>query len=156
MKENEANSLELMIGHEEAIRKLYERFAERFADQRALWGELAEEELRHADCLRELWASEPIRKWFQNSAELKRVAIQGSIDYVEAQQERTERGEVDLLEALSIAKDLEEALIEKQFVRLNIAGPDEVKKVVRELVADTHRHRKRIAESLDFYKNSPR
>jgi len=156
MQENEANSLELMIEHEEAIRKIYERFAELFADQRALWGEMAKEELRHADCLRGLWASEPIRRWFQITPEFKRLAIQGSIDYVEAQRKRAERGELDLLEALSIAKDLEEALIEKQFVRLNISGPEEVKKVVRELVADTHRHRKRIAESLDFYKNSPR
>ncbi len=59
---------------------------------------------------------------------------------------------MSLLEALSIANDLEEALIEKQFISLNISGPEEVRTVMKGLVADTQRHRKMIAEKLNFHK----
>lgn len=156
MTDGEVNSLEMMIRHEEAIGQLYDLFSGLAPDHRDFWKKMAEDERRHADCFRDLSSKESIRMWFQTNSAFKRLAIQGSLDYIEAQKGRTLQGAIGLLEALSIARDLEDALIEKQFVGLNLGGPDEVKRVVRELVSETHRHRKAISANLDSQKDAKR
>ena len=150
------NSLDLMIRHEEAVGHIYEHFAELFPDQRVFWEQMAREEEKHADCLRGFAAKESLKKWFQSNAALQRLAIQGSIDYVQTQRERAGKGGVGLVEALSIALDLEEALIEKQLARLYLTAPEEIKGALKNLVSDTYRHRKTIAEQIDFHRKSNR
>ena len=152
----ERSSLELLIGHEAAIKRLYELYAEVFPEHRSFWETMMQEEQKHADCLQNLSSKESVRKWFLSDVRLKRLAIGGSIDYIEGQIERIKKAGINLLEALSIANDIEEALIEKQFISLNISGPDEIKGVMKVLVADTQRHRKMIAEKLNFHKSQPR
>ncbi|MHB8907421.1 MAG: hypothetical protein ACYDAA_00895 [Syntrophales bacterium] len=149
---DEQNSLDLLIRHETAIGHLYELFAEVLPEQRTFWEEMKEEERKHADFLQELSHKEPLKKWFMNNGRFKTLAIEGSIEYIERQLERVKKAGIGMLEALSIANDLEEALIEKQFISLNISGPEEIRNVMKGLVADTQRHRKTIAEKLKLHK----
>ena len=149
----EQNSLDLLIRHETAIKQLYELFAEVFPEHRTFWVGMMEEEQKHSDCLQGLSSKESLKKWFINNSQFKKLAIGGSIEYIERQIERIKKVNISLLEALSIANDLEEALIEKQFISLNISGPEEIKSVMKGLVADTQRHRKMVAEKLNFHKS---
>ncbi len=148
----EQNSLDLLIRHETAIKQLYERFAEVFPEHRDFWEGMAEEEGRHSESLQGLSSKESLKKWFMTDSQFTRLAIQGSIEYIARQIERVNKAGISLLEALAIANDIEEALIEKQFIRLNISGPEEIKGVMRVLVADTQRHRKVMAEKLNIHK----
>ncbi len=148
----EQNSLDLLIRHETAIKQLYERFADVFPEHRAFWGGMAEEERKHSESLQGLSSKESLKKWFMTDSQFTRLAIHGSIEYIEQQIERVNKASISLLEALAIANDIEEALIEKQFIRLNISGPEEIKGVMRVLVADTQRHRKVMAEKLNIHK----
>ena len=89
-----------------------------------------------------------------NDGPFQQLAFSGALEYMKRQIERVRKANIGLLEALSIAGDIEEALIEKQFIRLNISGPTEIKNVMKGLVADTQRHRKIIAEKLAFHKRA--
>jgi rubrerythrin len=148
----EENSLDMLIRHETAIKQLYELFAEIFPEQRAFWQGMVEEEQKHSDSLQGMSSKESLKKWFMTDSQYQQLAIGGSIEYIERQIERIKKVNIGLLEALSIASDIEEALIEKQFIRLNISGPEEIRNVMNGLVVDTQRHRKMIAEKLNFHK----
>lgn len=148
------NTLEMLIRHETAIKQLYEAFADAFPEHRAFWQGMAKEEQKHADSLQGLSSTESLQKWFITDLQFQRLAFDSALEYIELQAERVRRADTSLLEALSIAGDIEEALIEKQFIRLNISGPDAIKNVMRGLVADTQRHRKTIAEKLNFHKQA--
>jgi rubrerythrin len=146
----EHNSLELLIRHELALKRLYELFAMAFPELRAFWEGIAQEEQIHSDCLQNLSSTESMKKWSMTDMRFKQLAIHKSIEYIETQMERTKKTDISLLEALSIAHDLEESLIEKQFISLNVSGPEEIRNVMKGLVADTQRHRKMILETLNF------
>ena len=152
----EQNSIPLLIRHELAIKQLYELFATVFPEHRDFWVQLMEEEQKHADCLQGLSSKESLKTWCLNDSKFKHLAIHGSIEYLERQIERAKKANIALLEALSIASDLEEALIEKQMISLNISGPDEIRNVMKGLVADTQRHRKMIAEKLNVHRRESR
>jgi hypothetical protein len=145
-----------LIRHETAIKQLYELFAETFPEHRTFWEGIKEEEQKYAYFLEGLSSKASLKEWFVNDGRLKRLAIIGSIEYIEGQIERARKANISLLEALSIANDLEEALIEKQFIRLTISGPEEIRNVMKGLVADTQRHRKMIAEKLNLHKSATR
>ena len=146
------DSLALLIRHELAIKQLYERFIEMFPEHKDFWGDMAKEEQKHAECLQGLSSNAPVQMWFRNESRFKQLAINRSMEYVEQQIERARKRKISMLEALSIAHDLEEALIEKQFISLHISGPEEIKNAMKCLVADTQRHRRMILEKLDFHK----
>jgi len=151
--EEEKDSLELLIRHELAMKQLYELFAEGFPDKKTFWKVIMEEEQKHADHLRDLSAKENIRKWFVTEGRFKRLAIDTSIHYINEQIEQMKKGNISLIKAFSIAHDLEESLIEKQFISLNMTGPEEVRNVMKGLVADTQRHRRIISETLNHLKS---
>jgi hypothetical protein len=150
----EPNSLDMLIRHETTIKQLYEIFADVFPEHKAFWQGLAEEEQKHSDCLHGLSSNESLKKWFMNDGQFQQLAFGSALEYMERQIERVRKANIGMLAALSIAGDIEEALIEKQFIRLNISGPTEIKNVMKVLVADTQRHRKIIAEKLTFHKGA--
>lgn len=152
----EQSSLDLLIQHELAIGKLYELFAEVLPEHRDFWAQMRDEEQKHADCLQGLSSQESLKMWTMTDSKFKGLAIRSSLDYLERQMARLRTAPIGLREALSIAGDIEEALIEKQFVSMNMSGPPEIRNVMRTLVADTQRHRRMIGEKLSAQKRETR
>jgi hypothetical protein len=97
--------------------------------------------------------SEPsINTLFLHDSQIKPQAIVLSIRYVESQTERAQKGNFNLLQALSIAKDLESALLEKQFSKLSDFASKEMRAILVNIAAETERHRSAIVEVLDAEK----
>jgi len=149
MSEEELDVLELLIRHELAIKRLYEACAVAFPERRDLWQGIAGDEQRHSDTLEALRSGDSADKgsWFGNR--LKPQAIKSSIAYVEKQTARAEGGYLSLREALSVARDLETALLEKQFSRMSGSA---AAKVLLGLAADTEGHRRAFASALEAEK----
>jgi hypothetical protein len=152
LTETELDSLELLIRHELAIKRLYELFAALFPRFGDFWQKIAGEEQQHADLLLRMQSKEPLKKWFLSDSQLKRLAIAGSIQYVETQITRIGKANISLREALSIAKDLEDALIEKQFFKMTGSVPGEISVAMRDIVTESRQHQKRITEALNAEK----
>jgi len=147
MPEQEADVLELLARHELAIKDLYQAYARLFAGRAQLWSDIAAEEQRHADWLGSLQsvATPATRVWLTRN--LKPEAIRQSIAYIEGRKAGAREG-VDLRTALSVSRDLENALIERQFARVSNTAPAEFVPVLRNLVAESERHRRLFAEAL--------
>ncbi len=157
MTTQEPDVLELLRDHELAIKRLYEAFAAAFPERRGFWQEIADEEQRHGDWLGTVRQGGPAVVRSVSGERLKPQAIRLSIGYVEKQIERVGRGGVSLVEALSVARDLESALLEKQFSRVDKSVPAEIRAVIESLAQDTERHRRSFVEALAAeHEKSPR
>jgi rubrerythrin len=145
----EPSILELLIEHELAVKRLYEAFALDFAERGDLWQSLARDEQGHADRLGRLMpqSNEVGRLWLDSG--LRPQAVKSSIAYVESQRARAEGGGLGLLQALAIARDLENALIENEFSKLSGPVNVEIGSVLEDLAVETERHRKMLAEALE-------
>jgi len=152
MSEKEPDVLEMLIRHELAIKKLYEIFAVMFPNRKDFWQGLADDEKRHADWFGTLRSEETLEKWLLSDGRLKPQAIKSSIGYVESQIVRAQNSRLSLLQALSIANDLENALLEKQFSKIDESVAAEVGSVLMNIAAETLKHRKTIVEAIDAEK----
>ncbi len=137
MTATEPDDLELLTRHELTIKQLYELFAEKFPDCRDFWQQIAAVEQKHSDLLQGLRSKKSLENWFLSDARFKRLAMKGSIEYLEKQITRIRKVHISLLEALSISKDVEDALIEKQFLRTDHSVPEEIASVMTTDCIDT-------------------
>ena len=152
MKEKEGDILDLLIKHELAIEQLYKVFSARFQARRDFWQRLAGEEQRHAACLGTLRSETTSTSVLLYDSRLRSQAIKSSIGYVESQIVGAQEGRFNLVQALSIARDLENALLEKHFSSVRAMVSDEVGSMLMDLAVDTERHRDEITEALNIEK----
>lgn len=154
MNDNRSDILILLIEHESVIGRLYDLLGETFADDGDFWKGLAEDERRHAQWLGTLRSEPMIDAWLLADKRLKPQAVRSSIEYVESLQEKTRAGQVTRLQALSAARDLENALLEKQFPIAGPAVPTEIRSILDTIAADTERHRTMLAGQLQQMKKA--
>jgi len=152
MKEVEPDLLEMMKRHELAIMQLYEVFDATFANNKGLWQELAGDEQKHATWIERLSSNPAVEKWLLQNVLVKRNAIKLSIDYAESQAKKARDGTLTQMQALSTARDLENALIEKQFSRLNNSSSHDFNSIMEALSRETEKHRNRIIEAINAEK----
>ncbi len=152
MKADETDVLEMLIRHELVIKELYEVFAAMFKSYQDFWNGLAGDERRHADKLGTLRSDPAIHRWLLRESRLRPRAIKSSIEYVEQQIKKAQEGNLKLLQTLSIARDLESALLEKQFSKFSDTASEEIKSTLKDLVAETEGHRKTLVKIIEAEK----
>ncbi len=144
--------LELLAEHELVLKKLYTIYTSIFKDHEAIWRKLADDEQNHADWLMSLRPYPSIIRWLDNESNLKPQSISNSIRYVEDQIQKAMEGGITYMQALSTARDLESALIERQFSRMKAAAPDEIAKVMARLCQETEKHLKTVVDEISSEK----
>lgn len=154
MTNNTQKIVQLLAEHELALKELYEAYAKVLPAQKDLWLRLAQDEQRHANWLDSLLAT----KLAHDSAPCvwpRPTAIETSLKYVRAQILRARQAQVTLLVALAVARDLESALLEKEFFKVAQGACPEVRAVLDRLTAATEVHWQVVAEALDAAKRTP-
>jgi hypothetical protein len=147
MNEHPPDVLELLVRHELAIKRLYETFAGLFPHRSDFWRRLASEEQKHADWLTAL-QSGSMGQQFMLESHLKAEAISLSIAYVDDQSRKAAAGNFSAMEALAIARDIENALLEKQFSKLRNTGSSALKSAAMNLAAETEKHRSALVQAI--------
>ncbi len=148
MQAQASRIFELLIHHELAVKRLYERFSTSFPTHRDFWQSLAADEQRHADWLEEIRIDTIMGAWVESNSQLKPQAIQTSIGYVESQVARAAAGTFPLFKALSIARDVERALLERQFSKLGKAAPTAMREVLLRLAEETEGHLRNVEQMI--------
>jgi hypothetical protein len=141
--------VEMLASHELAIKQLYQTYALRFPSFKDLWLGLAADEQRHADWLGSLVAHLSPANPLAPCGWPRPAAIESSLEYIQVQLLRARRPEFSAVAALSIAKDLENSLLEKEFFKVAQGASPEVREVLGQLVTGTERHWRTVAEALD-------
>ena len=125
---------------EAAIGRLYERYGEAFPSMRDQWLSLADQEKTHASLLRGLQAALPPGQLLFNLERFSTFRIAAILRYIEGRMQGVESWEPLPVEALSVALNLENTLIEADFYGIVRCDAPEFKYVAARLAADTRRH----------------
>jgi rubrerythrin len=152
MSEGKTDILSMLSGHELAIKRLYEVFSASFPKYEGFWRNLAADEQKHSDWL-EMLRSDPVTAGLlQDQIQLKPQAIKTSTGYLDGQVEKTHAGAFSLMQALSIARDLETALIERLFSKLRLSPSEKIRSIISELTDETEKHRYMLNQALEAEK----
>ena len=146
--------VEMLANHELALKQLYQTYALRFPQFKDLWLKLVADEQHHADWLCSLLAKTGPANPLAPCCWPRPAAIESSLDYIQVEILRARRPEVTIIGALSIARDLENSLLEKEFFKVAEGSSSEVREVLGRLVMGTEGHRKAIVQALDQAKHS--
>jgi len=151
MKGTDVDILSMLVRHELAIKELYEIFAATFPDRQGLWSGLAGDEQRHADMLEALDAESNINSVLLGS-QIKPQAIMVSIAYVESLAARAQMKKINPVQALSVSKDLESALLEMQFSQLGNVVSQGVRGTLIRIARETDGHWRTLVDALEAEK----
>jgi len=153
--DNEQTALyEHLALHEEAISELYRTFGEIFPKVADFWNEMAEQEDSQAKMLCSLKRRYEAGQVQLKECRLTKSGVQYSLDYVNQIIESAKNGEItSLREALAIAYDLENAMIEKEIFALFEESSPALSKVLEKLYEDNQQQRKKVLDWIDKLKS---
>ncbi len=119
-----------------------------------LWVKLAVDEQHHAQWLETLALQAAVADPPVPCSWPRQAAVESSLEYISRETLRARQPGLTAVAALSIARDLEDALLEKQFFRAAEGVSPNVKAVFGRLIAATEKHRQVVLEALDKAKAS--
>ncbi len=144
-------ALSMLMESERRIGELYSIFAGQFPEQSVFWTKLATEEDAHAVWIRTLLAGLRDGTVEFDAQRFSPEAYQLFLDYLSRIISQATTYNASLFQALTVAKDIESALLEKNFSGIFLAQTPEANKVLRRLHAATEEHLRRVTEMHTRY-----
>ncbi len=144
MKDEEVYQLvKSLIVHEEKLKELYLAYSKRFPEHKETWEKMAHDEQKHAKWIRALAGKMKNNQIGLSKRQLNTVAVRTSTDFLEKEIARAREGELNMLKAVSIASNFENAMIEKGFFEIFDLDNRKFKKIKAGLERETRRQRRR-------------
>jgi hypothetical protein len=144
--------IEMLIQQEELIAEIYKTYSEKFSEHEGLWLDLATEEVEHSLWIRLLHARSKDGSVEFKGDRFKMDILQFSLRYLKHQLEEAQKQEISLLDALEIAWDIENSLLEKRFFEIFKEDSEELRKILTDLTVSTSAHRERVGRYLEKHK----
>jgi len=138
--------LEALKVHEKEIARLYEVYAETFPLYRTFWIELSKEEIEHANWIEELQTKNGNGSGDFLVERFPVAAIEYSINHVKDLVYKAEEADFQLIEALSEALHLEEALSESKYFEVWEGDSAETKRTLTSLARSSREHYQKVKE----------
>ena len=138
--------MEMLIKHEEAISKLFEAYAQKFPEYKEFWSTVSWEEKDHAENIRKL--SQMIEKGHAHFdlEKFKPSVIENSMDYIAKELVRAEQENISLRTALSVALNIEDAIIDGKVFEKFKGYTADAKRFLRECAASFAEHYRAIKD----------
>ncbi len=138
-------NIELLILNEQLVSSLYNIYARKFPEEKEFWLKKVNEENSHVQLLIGIQSIiENAPSYIVKEDRFSAEAINTSIVFIRELIEKAES--FSLINALSMARDIENSLIEKDFFKIIPADPTNVKNAFSKIDQDTKRHRAEIQE----------
>lgn len=144
LSEIQLKAIELLVEYEITIGRLYKEYAQKFLDWKDFWSKLSAEERGHANWILKLRSKIKEGSVYFKEDRFNKEAIKTSLKYLNNQLSQAQMQDISLTKALSIARDIEDGLIEKKFFEIFEGDPIELKHVLLNLAAATREHYNRI------------
>ncbi len=147
--EQTLETLELMARAEETIERLYEACAGLWRENGEFWQGLAGEEKCHAGIIRtmaDMLAGNP--EHFQAGRPFSASVLKTFISGIEHQIESVKRSAVPELNAMRIALDIEQALIEARYAEVVKTDDRRFQELANDIVRETAVHRRMVEKQI--------
>jgi rubrerythrin len=145
--------LDLLAEHERAMGNLYRAYSEVFPQQQGFWLGLAAEEMMHAGKLIDL--AEHLGPEGIDEHRFRPQAVAASLECLASRLRETQVRDLELVTALSVALDLEKAMIEQKWFEVLKSDSPQISQILANLAADTRRHMMMVRAMWDSAR-SPR
>ena len=149
-KNIEYSLLAHQIEHEKTLSRLYKSYSEIFPEEE-IWGKLEIEEKKHA-----AWIQQIISKicdetvYFNEDPECCEN-IKKSLSIMNDEIAKANDNEIDLMHAFKIAIEIEESMVEREFFKSMESDAPFVEDVLKNIIADTERHRDSLIEAKNVF-----
>jgi rubrerythrin len=153
LQDAEIHELETLARHEEAVGELYDTYAEVFPQRNNFWKQLAIEERGHATWLRNMYPHVEDNSVTFDEGRFNVKALETSIRYLKKW--ALEARDIELINALSIAMDIEGGIIERNYFKVFDSDNEDLKQVFNSLVEACKQHKKRVSDALDEVRRLP-
>jgi len=142
-------TLGLMAAHESVLADLYRAYAKKLPRYQDFFNSLAADEVLHARMVAGFVDDVKARKVYVRPGRFSSQSILSSLDFARARVAEAERGGMSLMEALSTAKDLEDALIERKYFEIFEDDGPELTRLLERLATETEAHRRKVSEAWE-------
>ncbi len=139
-KGGEAGIVDLYVAQELRMARLYTLYADRYPDHIGFWTSLAQQERGHAAAIRSLWNRTRTGGARFNPGRFRSGILRMFIGYLDKVYAKAKTEPAPFLGALAVARDLENALIEKKALAIFEGDAPEVQRLLERLHKDTARH----------------
>ncbi|MBU2044154.1 MAG: hypothetical protein KJ619_02855 [Candidatus Omnitrophica bacterium] len=139
----------LLVKNEEAVSELYKIMARKFPFKREFFMALSQEELIHASWISNFYPEFENGSLKFNQDKLSQEIIQKHIDKVEAAVREFKAKKLSLVDALSVALDIEMTLAEANFFEIKQSDPQTIQGLLQSLKDAFILHSSRIKEELE-------
>lgn len=146
MKDKSKDIISKMEMLERDIGHLYKIFASIFPSSYSFWIQLYQEEEEHARLLGELEKQSQYGKIFFDDTRFSLNAIQTTIRYVMQKISEANNNIITEQDALNIAWDIENGLLEKNFFKNFKTDDNYLTDILKKIISDTEKHRNRVSE----------
>jgi|WetSurMetagenome_2_1015567.scaffolds.fasta_scaffold00105_5 hypothetical protein len=146
---NSEDFMHMFIRHERNIMRLYEVFAECFPAKQDLWRGMAADKQQHIKMLDEISAECALDQWLLQENRLTPQGMKFAEKYIENQAEKAKNGKLSPSQSFAIARDIENALVEKQFSRIGDLTAENLMATLINISGDTQRHLKTIIQAYE-------
>jgi rubrerythrin len=133
-----------IIRHELNLEKMYQQFAKSHPNHRQFWSQLAREEAMHAKWITSLARHYKNGHIRSSDFKLNHQVVKTSISHLEKQTEASKNGKLSLLNAASIALDVEKSMIEKKFFEIFDLTDSRHERIRAGLEKATTKHRQKL------------
>ena len=141
-----------MKEHELAIAELYKVYAEKFPEYKDFWSKFSSEEIQHADYINSLQTVVEESNEDFVIERFKIGAIENSTKYIKNLADTARQSDISLVNALSTAVYLEQALIEKNYFEVFESDSKQTKHILSLLAEDTRKHYEKLRTTWQEHK----
>lgn len=143
-----------MEENENTIAAFYHTCGEVFAQQGEFWFDIEAQERKHALYIQKMKAIiEKKPEHFEKGRPFNIVAARTIIQGVQANTAKVRAGQLNMINALAIARDNELAIMESRYNEVVKTADIEYLTLVKEIVEDTAKHKQRIDSMFAKIKN---
>ena len=146
-KQSQIDVIEMIARKEETLCQLYETYSDKFQDHRDFWLDIAAEETQHANWIRELRSLVEEGTVDFKEDRFNKEAIQTFIEYLERELTKAREQEMSLINALSTALYIEEALLERKFFVVYETDVLQLKRILLDIATSVEGHVQRVREA---------
>jgi hypothetical protein len=144
-----ARVLEAMEQYELLLSDLYRHCADLWADDQALWDNLALAEIQHAANIKKM--QEIIAKkggGFTAGRPFNLIALNTASGGIKENIRRLEQGEIPREKALIMARDIEQSILEANYAEIVKTTDLEYNALMKSVLSQTYGHKKMIQEKI--------
>jgi hypothetical protein len=116
--EDATELIQEIIRHEVNLEKMYAQFAKSHPNHQQFWSQLAREEAMHVKWIKSLAHLHSKGNIDSSDVKLTAQALRTSNSHLEKQTEASKNGQLTMLNAVSIALDIEKAMIKNKFFEI--------------------------------------